>query len=167
MDIYSTKKPDVPKKPEVQIEFNNKFIESFTSNGFADAIPRSVKGPRDRMKMFLNKVDLRKGPLERTVRMIVRLKAPDWNSEKHERKEWVVTTAQTCRKWSPIMYPPIAKAIEKVKFTCSSPCHLFNIFSQTYPIAHPRATVPNIEKKESEIHTIEKAEFANIIPIIT
>jgi hypothetical protein len=90
MDIISTiPPPDAPKKPEVKIEFNNRSIESFTKNGFVNAIPRSVYGPRDRMQQFLSKVDLRKGPLERTVRMVVRLKAPDWNSEKHERKEWI------------------------------------------------------------------------------
>ena len=91
MEILSTNKPDVPKKPEVKIEFNNRSVESYTKNGFADAIPRSVYGPRDRMQQFLNKVDLRKGPLERTVRMIVRLKAPDWSSstKKNERKEFV------------------------------------------------------------------------------
>ena len=92
MDIISTKKPDVPKKPEVKIESDNRSVESFIASGFADAIPRSVYGPRDRRQQFLIKVDLRKGPLERTVRMIVRLKAPDWNSEKHERREWIYYT---------------------------------------------------------------------------
>ena len=83
MDIISTIKPDIPKKPEVKIEYNNRSYESYINNGFADHIPRSVYGPRDRMQKFLNKVDLRKGPIERTVRMIVRLKAPDWNDPKH------------------------------------------------------------------------------------
>jgi len=50
MEILSTIPPDVPKKPEVKIEFNNRSIESYTKNGFADAIPRSVYGPRDRMQ---------------------------------------------------------------------------------------------------------------------
>ena len=47
MEILSTIKPDVPKKPEVKIEYNNRSIESFTKNGFVDAIPRLVYGPRD------------------------------------------------------------------------------------------------------------------------
>ena len=91
MEILSTKKPDVPKKPEVKIDFNNRSYESYIDKGFPDDIPRSVTGPRDRMQIFLNKIDLRKGPLERTVRMIVRLKAPDWNSstKKNERKEFI------------------------------------------------------------------------------
>jgi hypothetical protein len=91
MEILSTVKPDVPKKPEVKIEYNNRSYESYMKNGFADNIPRLVRGPHDRMQMFLNKVDLRKGPIEKTVRMIVRLKAPDWNSstKKNERKEFI------------------------------------------------------------------------------
>ena len=54
-------------------------------------IPRSVYGPHDRMQKFLNKVDLKKGSKceKGPYAMIVRLKAPDWNSEKHERKEFI------------------------------------------------------------------------------
>ena len=73
MDIISSKKPDVPKKPEVKIDFNNRSYESYIKNGFADNIPHFVKGPYDRMQQFLSKVDLRKGPIERSVRSIVRL----------------------------------------------------------------------------------------------
>ena len=90
MEILLTNKPDIPKKPEITIEYNNRSVESFVKNGFADAIFHDPYiGPRDRMKQFLNKVDLRKGPMERTVRMIVRLRAPDWNTEKHARKEFI------------------------------------------------------------------------------
>ena len=91
MDIISTVKPDVPKKPEVKIEYNNRSYESYMKNGFADAIPRSIQGPHDRMLKFLAQVDLRKGEIERTVRSIVRLRAPDFSSpsKKNERKEWV------------------------------------------------------------------------------
>ena len=42
MEILSTIKPDIPKKPEVKIEYNNRSIESFIKNGFVDAIPRLV-----------------------------------------------------------------------------------------------------------------------------
>jgi hypothetical protein len=91
MEILSTKKPDVPKKPEVKIEYNNRSYESFVNNGFEDAIPHSVSAIRDRMQQFLNLVDLRKGDIERTVTLMVRLKAPDWNSstKKNERKEFI------------------------------------------------------------------------------
>ena len=76
MDILSTNQPDIPKKPEVKIEYNNRAYESFIKNGFPDYIPRSVYGPRDRMQKFLSKVDLRKGPLERTVTNDSETKSP-------------------------------------------------------------------------------------------
>jgi hypothetical protein len=89
MEILSTIKPDVPKKPEVKIEYNNRSYESYVKNGFADNIPRAIVGPHDRMQQFLSQVDLRKGPIERTVRSIVRLRAIDWNTKKNERKEFI------------------------------------------------------------------------------
>ena len=91
MDIISTVKPDVPKKPEVKIEYNNRSYESYMKNGFADNVPRLVRGPYDRMQQFLSKVDLRKGPIERSVRSMVRLRAPDGSSstKKNERKEFI------------------------------------------------------------------------------
>ena len=39
MEILSTVKPDIPKKPEVKIEYNNRSYESFVKNGFPDNIP--------------------------------------------------------------------------------------------------------------------------------
>ena len=53
MDVFSSKKPDVPKKPEVKIEYNNRSYESYVSNGFEDNIPRMVRGPYDRMQQSL------------------------------------------------------------------------------------------------------------------
>ena len=75
---------------------------------------RSIKGPHDRMQMFLNKVDLRKGPLERTVRMIVRLKATsDWNSKKNERKEFVYYFEDwTANDWLGIPIDPFSEHVE-------------------------------------------------------
>ena len=60
MDYLSSKKPDIPKKPEVIIEYNNKSYESLSiDNGFEAYIPsHQVYGPRDRMLTWLNKVDL-------------------------------------------------------------------------------------------------------------
>ena len=114
MDIISTVKPDIPKKPEVKIEYNNRSYESYMKNGFADNIPRSIKGPRDRMQTFLNKVDLRKGPIERTVKMIVRLRAPDWNSsKKNERKEFIYYFEDwTGNDWLGIPIDPFSEHIE-------------------------------------------------------
>ena len=114
MDIISTVKPDIPKKPEVKIEYNNRSYESYMKNGFADNIPRSIKGPHDRMQTFLNKVDLRKGPIERTVKMIVRLRAPDWNSsKKNERKEFIYYFEDwTGNDWLGIPIDPFSEHIE-------------------------------------------------------
>jgi len=113
MEILSTVKPDVPKKPELDIQYNNRSIKSFTKNGFVDAIPRSVYGPRDRMQKFLTKVDLRKGPLERTVTTIIRLKAPDWNTPKHERKEFVYYFEDwTANDWLGIPIDPFSEHVE-------------------------------------------------------
>ena len=91
MDIISTMKPDIPKKPEVKIEYNNKSYESYINNGFADNIPRSVRGPHDRMQQFLNKVDLRKGPIERSVRIYSQTKSTrlEFSTKKNERKEFI------------------------------------------------------------------------------
>jgi len=140
MEILSTIPPDVPKKPEVKIEFNNRSIESFTKNGFADAIPRSVYGPRDRMQKFLSLVDLRKGPLESTVRMIVRLKAPDWNTKKNERKEFIYYFEDWSGvDWLGIPIDPFSEHIEgrfleavfKPKLDERTGEHIANVFAGT------------------------------------
>ena len=142
MDIISTKKPDVPKKPEITIEYNNRSVESFVNNGFADAIPRSVYGPRDRMQQFLNKCDLRKGPLERTVTTIIRLKAPHWNSstKKNERKEFVYYFEDwTAHDWLGIEIDPFSEHVEgmyteslmKPKLDERTGEHVDNVFAGT------------------------------------
>ena len=113
MDILSNNPLDIPKKPVVKIDFNNRGYESYIKGGFPDHIPRSIYGPRDRMQKFLSKVDLRKGPLERTVRMIVRLKFPDWNDPKHTRKEWVYYTEDwTGKDWLGIPINPFGDHVE-------------------------------------------------------
>jgi len=92
MELISTNKPDVEKKPEPKIEYNNRSYKSYTKNGFADNIPHSISGPHDRMQKFLSQVDIRKGPIERTVTTIVRLRAIAWSTKKHERKEFIYYT---------------------------------------------------------------------------
>jgi hypothetical protein len=64
MDIISSKKPDVPKKSEVKIEYNNRSYESYIKNGFADNIPHLIRGPYDRMQQFLSKVTSEKALLK-------------------------------------------------------------------------------------------------------
>ena len=121
MEILSTIKPHVPKKPEIKIEYNNRSYESYTKNGFADNIPRSITGPRTRMQQFLNKVDLRKGNIERTVRMIVRLRAPDYSTPKNERKEFVYYTEDwTGNDWLGIPIDPFSEHVEGKYIECLS-----------------------------------------------
>jgi hypothetical protein len=140
LDIISSKKPDVPKKPEVKIEFNNRSYESYVSQGFADAIPRSITGPKARREQFLNKVDLRKGEIARTVRMIVRLRVPDYNTPKHERKEFVYYTEDwTGNDWLGIPIDPFSEHIEgkyteamtKPKLDERTGEHVDNVFAGT------------------------------------
>ena len=79
-----------PKKlPE--IEWNDKNITAYTDLGLE--VPETV-GRWERR--FLSKVDVSKGPIERSVIAMVRLKAPDYfgSSEKNktklpERKEFI------------------------------------------------------------------------------
>jgi hypothetical protein len=158
MEILSTIKPDVPKKPEVKIEYNNRSYESFVKNGFADIIPRSVYGPRDRTQQFLNKVDLRKGPIEKTVRSIVRLKAPDWNSstKKHERREFVYYSEDwTGKDWLGIPIDPFSEQIEgkytealyRPKLDERTGEHVDNVFAgtrQSYYIPFSKKNVDEI-----------------------
>ena len=82
MERLSTIKPKVQEKPEVKIEYNDRSYESYIKTGFADQVPHSISAPRHRIQEFLAAVDPRKGPVERTVRTIVRLKAPDRSYKK-------------------------------------------------------------------------------------
>ena len=99
MEFISTKKPDIPKKPEVKIEWNDRTYQSYIDTGFGhllspgstSKVAHQVNSPRDRILVFLNEADIRKGPVERTVTHMYRLKAIDWNSpnQKRERKEFI------------------------------------------------------------------------------
>jgi hypothetical protein len=89
LEKLSTIKPKVEQKPEVKIEYNDRSYESYIKTGFADQVPHSISAPRHRIHELLAAVDPRKGPVERTVRSIVRLRAPDWNTKKNERKEFI------------------------------------------------------------------------------
>ena len=157
MDIISTVKPDVPKKPEVKIEYNNRSYESYTKNGFADNIPRSIRGPHDRMQAFLNKVDLRKGDIEKTVRMIVRLRAPDWNSstKKNERKEFIYYFEDwTANDWLGIPIDPFSEHVEgkyqevlmRPKLDERTGEHIDNVFAGTREVYYIPFTKKNVDE---------------------
>ena len=156
MEFISTIEPDIPKKPEIKIEYNNRGYESFVKKGFTDIIPRPIYGPRDRMQQFLAKVDLRKGPLERTVTTIIRLKSPDWNSEKHERKEWIYYFEDwTAKDWLGIPINPFSEHIEgryinaltRPKLDERTGEHIANVFAgtrETYYIPFSKKNVDEI-----------------------
>lgn len=66
---------------------NNKTEQSYIDNGFADILENNLM-PLDIMeKRFLSEVDVSKGPIERTVTRMFRLKAIDLSTTKRERKE--------------------------------------------------------------------------------
>lgn len=88
-EILSTIKPELQKKPEPKIEYNDRSYESYIKTGFPEQIPHNVSAPRDRILAFLHECDIRKGPIERTVTSMFRLKAIDWTSPKRERKEFI------------------------------------------------------------------------------
>lgn len=91
MEILSTNKPKVQKKPEPKIEYNDRTYQSYIETGFEDEFYKNhgIRAPRDRILKFLNECDIRKGPIERTITAMYRLKAIDWNSPKHEKKEFI------------------------------------------------------------------------------
>ncbi len=164
MEILSTIKPsDVPKKPEIKIEYNNRSYESYIKTGFPDYIPHDITGPYDRIKKWLNLVDLRKGPIERTVRTLVRLKAPDWNTPKHERKEYLYYEEDWHgNNWLgiPVIKPGISGHIEgKYTEVITKPIldertgeHIKNAFGGTrevYYIPFSKSTVDEIIKNSA------------------
>jgi len=97
MEFISTIKPDIPKKPEVKIEYNDRTYQSYIDMGFGHLLESGstskaahlINSPRNRILAFLNECDIRKGPVERTVASMFRLNAIDWNSPKQERKEFI------------------------------------------------------------------------------
>lgn len=157
MDIISSKKPDVPKKPEISIEYNNRSFESYINNGFADNIPHLIRGPHDRMQQFLSKVDLRKGPIERSVRSIVRLKASDWSSstKKNERKEFVYYEEYwDAKDWLGIPIDPFDGHIEgrytevlmKPKLDERTGEHVDNVFAGTKQVYYIPFSKKNVDE---------------------
>lgn len=71
------------------VSYNDKSYQDYIDKGFADIIPHGIVAPHTRIQQFLSQVDVRKGPIERNVRSIVRLKAVDYDSPTHERKEFI------------------------------------------------------------------------------
>lgn len=99
----------LPKKPVPDIEWNDKSIKAYTDLGLE---------PPERLGMFekgfLSTVDLNKGPIERTVVSMVRLRAPDYlGQEKNkskipERKEFLYYEERwTGKLWNGVPANPV------------------------------------------------------------
>ena len=88
-------KAQVTKK-QPQIEWNDKSVTAYTDLGLE--VPETVCRWEQR---FLSKVDVSKGPIERSVVAMVRLKAPDFLSKDKvpPRKEFLYYT----ERWEGLM----------------------------------------------------------------
>ena len=117
------------------------------------------------MQKFLSQVDLRKGPIERTVRSIVRLRAPDWNSstKKNERKEWIYYTEDwTANDWLGIPIDPFGDHVEgsftevmmRPKLDERTGEHIDNVFAGTRTTYYIPFTKKNLDEIiENSAHT--------------
>jgi hypothetical protein len=163
MEFISTKKPDIPKKPEVKIEYNDRTYQSYIDSGFGDILsPGSssrmahmVNSPRNRILKFLNECDIRKGPVERTVIHMYRLKAIDWNSPKRERKEFIWYEERwEGKNWLGIPVNPIDGHIEgKYMEVVTTPKldertgeHIDNAFGGTRQVYYIPFTTKNVNE---------------------
>jgi ABC-type Fe2+-enterobactin transport system substrate-binding protein len=90
VERLSTNKPDTPKKPEIVLDYNDKSYQSYIEQGFADSITHKIQAPHDRIQQFLSQVDIRNGPIERTVTTMVRLRATDYDSPTHEKNAFTM-----------------------------------------------------------------------------
>ena len=97
-------------KPVPKIEWNDKSVTAYTDLGLE--VPETVCRWERR---FLSTVDVTKGPIERSVVSMVRLKAPDYLSKEKvpPRKEWVYFTERwEGKSWKGAPINPVAEHIE-------------------------------------------------------
>ena len=97
-------------KPVPKIEWNDKSVTAYTDLGLE--VPETVCRWE---RKFLSTVDITKGPIERSVVSMVRLKAPDYLSKDKvpPRKEWVYFTERWEGKlWNGVPANPVAEHIE-------------------------------------------------------
>ena len=101
-------------KPVPKIEWNDMSVTAYTDLGLE--VPETVCRWERR---FLSTVDITKGPIERSVVSMVRLKAPDYlgqeknKSKLPERKDFVYFTERWEGKgWNGVPINPVAEHIE-------------------------------------------------------
>ena len=103
-----SKVKETKKLPE--IEWNDKNITAYTDLDLE--VPDTV-GRFE--KRFLSQVDVTKGPIERTVTHMVRLRAPDYlaNDKVPQRKEWIYYQERwEAKSWKGIPIMPVDGHIE-------------------------------------------------------
>jgi hypothetical protein len=165
-EILSTNKPkELHPKPDpaktIEGQWNDRSYQSYVESGFAEHIPHHISAPRDRIIKFLAATDIRNGPINRTVRMICRCKAPDWTSPKHERREWIwYEEVWSANNWLNIPVDPLDGHIEgrytevvtRPKFDPIKGTHIDNVFAGTrevYYIPFTKAAVDEIIKNST------------------
>jgi hypothetical protein len=84
----------VPRFIYVDKSSVNDTYSSYAKNGFAHLITNQAEFPYNQKNLFLSSVDLGKSPILVSVQSIIRIMAPDWNSPKRERKEYMYFTLQ-------------------------------------------------------------------------
>ena len=158
VELLSTNKPEVTKKPEVKMVYNDRSYQSWVEKGFADHVPHRIEAPHTRIEQFLSVVDTRKGPIERTVTSMVRQKAIDYDSSTHERKEYIYYEEDwEGKNWlgNPVTKPGISGHIEgkhievltRPKLYERTGEHIDNVFAGT----RERYYIPFTKKNVDEI----------------
>ena len=83
---YSTIKPQAVQKPYHNMTWNDKERTAYSDIGLS--VPDNIS---QFQLQFLNDVDIRKMPIQRSVTTMIRLRAPDYSGEgpKYQTKEWI------------------------------------------------------------------------------
>ena len=84
----SSLKPELRPKVKPNFIWENKGYESYINNGFRPPDPDS-QVPGYGENKFLSQVDLSKGKIKVKVNTMIRQLAPDWNTEREDRKEYL------------------------------------------------------------------------------
>lgn len=84
----SSLKPELRPKVKPNFIWENKGYESYINNGFRPPDPES-QVPGYWENKFLSEVDLSKGKIKVKVQTMIRQLAPDWSTEREDRKEYL------------------------------------------------------------------------------
>jgi hypothetical protein len=76
-------------KPKPKLVYNDGTYQSYIKNGFENDIPPKIEWIHKYKEDFLNRVSLEKGPIQFKYNSFMRQRVIDYNSKKHERKEFL------------------------------------------------------------------------------